>query len=210
VSGILSQPVAESGGNYEKMECSICYEKTNVPMKLACNHVFCKPCLKSWYTKGCENGDKCPMCRANIVCRKNYRLIATWDEELIQIEKDELFNEGFEFYAEEYGDDPVYFMHMFKKLQYIYRIAENADQMEEMIGIWDTEDEYSDSESDSESDADLTLPEDFFDPAFFDTLDYDAMSEPAKTKTAYHNEPRTWELSLWYTQYPKLKNIVMN
>jgi len=205
VSKVPPQPVAESRGNYEKMECSICYESINVSMRLKCQHTFCKPCLKNWYLKG-ENGESCPMCRDNMVCRKNAKLFRSWYDQRISAEKDDVLSEGLDFYAEEFSHQPEYLMHMIKKLHYIYSIASDAHEMEDMLGIWDFDE--SDSDSDSES---ITLDDDeYYDPCFFDTLDYDAMSEPSKIKRVYHNEPRTWELSLWYTQYPKLKNLVMN
>ena len=185
------------------MECSVCYEKTNAPARLRCQHVFCKPCLKSWYLKG-ENGNTCPMCRADMVCRKNYKLFRTWDDERIDAEKDEVFEEAIDFYADEFENDPEYLMYMCKKLQYIYSVAANAGEMEEMIGIWDlSDDEDEDEDEDSETE---TEPSEYeYDPSFFDTLDYDAMAnDKSRTKRVYHNEPRTWEISLWYTRYPKL------
>ena len=47
-------------------ECSICLEKYNYNdkiIKLNCNHVYHKKCLKLWFNKG----KTCPICRFEII-----------------------------------------------------------------------------------------------------------------------------------------------
>lgn len=44
------------------MDCCICLEEANIPIKLPCKHIFCFLCIKG----EAENYDraKCPLCRA--------------------------------------------------------------------------------------------------------------------------------------------------
>jgi hypothetical protein len=141
------------------------------------------------------------MCRTFLKCRDHTNVFETWEDEIVKREKDDMFNEGLEFYMEEYAGEPDYILYMMKKLQYVYGIAEDAEEMEEMLGFAD--------DDDLESEYDL-LSDSEYDPSFFDTLDYDNLLPPQNDdettkKTVYHNEPRTWELTLMCTQYPKIK-----
>ena len=46
-------------------ECPVCYNETNCNIKIKkCNHVFCKNCSKTWFTK---HKNTCPICRTNII-----------------------------------------------------------------------------------------------------------------------------------------------
>jgi len=66
-------------------ECVVCYEKTNKPFRLKCNHGVCNDCFIKWCEK-CEDNNanvSCPICRHdcskewlaytnNIINHKNY------------------------------------------------------------------------------------------------------------------------------------------
>ncbi len=43
--------------------CAICMENKKLNIKLKCNHVFCKGCIKKWLT---EKSNTCPNCRTEI------------------------------------------------------------------------------------------------------------------------------------------------
>ena len=50
----------------ENKECLICIENFNDDddvIKIPCNHIFHKNCIKSWV---CEESNKCPICRVEI------------------------------------------------------------------------------------------------------------------------------------------------
>lgn len=43
--------------------CAICMENKKLNIKLKCNHIFCKSCIKKWLT---EKSNTCPNCRIEI------------------------------------------------------------------------------------------------------------------------------------------------
>ena len=43
--------------------CAICLENKKLNIKLKCDHVFCKSCIKKWLT---EKSNTCPNCRTEI------------------------------------------------------------------------------------------------------------------------------------------------
>lgn len=43
--------------------CAICMENKKSNIKLKCNHIFCKGCIKKWLT---ERSNTCPNCRIEI------------------------------------------------------------------------------------------------------------------------------------------------
>ncbi len=43
--------------------CAICFENKKSNIKLKCNHIFCKTCIKKWLT---EKSNTCPTCRTEI------------------------------------------------------------------------------------------------------------------------------------------------
>jgi len=43
----------------EKEHCSICLDTLKSPLKLSCNHSFCKECIQTWIC----NTPNCPYCR---------------------------------------------------------------------------------------------------------------------------------------------------
>tara|TARA_R110002072_G_scaffold7227_8_gene39581 strand:+ start:1089 stop:1481 length:393 start_codon:yes stop_codon:yes gene_type:complete len=43
--------------------CAICMENKKLNIKLKCNHIFCKGCIKKWLT---EKSNTCPNCRTEI------------------------------------------------------------------------------------------------------------------------------------------------
>lgn len=43
--------------------CSICYDNKLLNIKLKCEHLFCKGCIKKWLT---EKANTCPTCRTEI------------------------------------------------------------------------------------------------------------------------------------------------
>lgn len=59
---LLSNEVSASNSDL----CTICFDdisidKGVVVIKTVCNHMFCKPCLKSWL----EKHNNCPICRVD-------------------------------------------------------------------------------------------------------------------------------------------------
>ena len=67
-------------------QCSMCLAKVELPVSLACTHVFCGSCIMQWidmklrdpesYSQAC-NGPTCPECRAPIEVSKMIRLGCT-------------------------------------------------------------------------------------------------------------------------------------
>lgn len=47
----------------ELTNCAICMENKKMNVKLKCNHIFCKTCIKKWLT---EKSNTCPNCRTEI------------------------------------------------------------------------------------------------------------------------------------------------
>ena len=47
----------------EITNCVICMENKKMNIKLKCNHIFCKGCIKKWLT---EKSNTCPNCRMEI------------------------------------------------------------------------------------------------------------------------------------------------
>ncbi len=47
----------------EISRCSICLEYTKIPVKLNCNHRFCKDCIGKWIIKS----GNCPCCRTTVL-----------------------------------------------------------------------------------------------------------------------------------------------
>ncbi len=47
----------------EVTNCVICMENKKANIKLKCNHIFCKGCIKKWLT---EKSNTCPNCRTEI------------------------------------------------------------------------------------------------------------------------------------------------
>ena len=47
----------------EITNCVICMENKKANIKLKCNHIFCKGCIKKWLT---EKSNTCPNCRTEI------------------------------------------------------------------------------------------------------------------------------------------------
>jgi len=43
--------------------CAICMDNKKMNIKLKCNHIFCKNCIKKWLT---EKSNTCPNCRTEI------------------------------------------------------------------------------------------------------------------------------------------------
>jgi len=58
---------AEQVDSLEKCElyisCPICMEDKSDNIKLSCQHIFCKDCIKTWLSK---QSDTCPICRVTI------------------------------------------------------------------------------------------------------------------------------------------------
>lgn len=60
--------------------CSICWEEpAQVPIRLPCNHIFCKECLLEWFKKA----DNCPMCHGQgrvfeIYHRNTVHFVKAW------------------------------------------------------------------------------------------------------------------------------------
>lgn len=46
------------------LECPICFEIFNDPLKLACDHTFCKTCVEKIYKNKIANVISCPLCRS--------------------------------------------------------------------------------------------------------------------------------------------------
>jgi hypothetical protein len=44
----------------EVTNCAICLDNKKMNIKLKCNHIFCKQCIKKWLT---EKSNTCPNCR---------------------------------------------------------------------------------------------------------------------------------------------------
>lgn len=44
--------------------CAICMENKKSNIKLKCNHIFCKSCIKKWLT---QQSNTCPNCRLEIL-----------------------------------------------------------------------------------------------------------------------------------------------
>lgn len=44
----------------EVTNCAICMDNKKMNIKLKCNHIFCKQCIKKWLT---EKSNTCPNCR---------------------------------------------------------------------------------------------------------------------------------------------------
>jgi hypothetical protein len=53
------QPIVETENIYEEADCPICISEAKDPVKLKCDHIFCKKCIEDWAVKG----NTCPMCR---------------------------------------------------------------------------------------------------------------------------------------------------
>jgi hypothetical protein len=61
-SETLFENVVEISIDLEKeIDCCICLEKMNIGIKLNCNHIMHKECLKKWYSVK----KNCPLCRKN-------------------------------------------------------------------------------------------------------------------------------------------------
>uniref|UniRef100_A0A0K0E9W5 RING-type domain-containing protein n=1 Tax=Strongyloides stercoralis TaxID=6248 RepID=A0A0K0E9W5_STRER len=43
-------------------QCGICYSNFTNPLKIECNHIFCKECISTWF----DRKDTCPLCRTLI------------------------------------------------------------------------------------------------------------------------------------------------
>lgn len=43
------------------LECPICFDIPNHPIKLTCDHYFCESCLLEWLEK--DQNKTCPVCR---------------------------------------------------------------------------------------------------------------------------------------------------
>jgi E3 ubiquitin-protein ligase RNFT1 len=56
---VTREEVVEAGSP----DCSICYEPMQMPVKLACTHLFCEDCVMEWL----DRERSCPLCRAPIV-----------------------------------------------------------------------------------------------------------------------------------------------
>ncbi|CEF71110.1 Zinc finger, RING-type domain and Zinc finger, RING/FYVE/PHD-type domain-containing protein [Strongyloides ratti] len=48
-------------------QCGICYSNFMKPLKLECNHIFCKECISTWF----DRKDTCPLCRTLVQKFKN-------------------------------------------------------------------------------------------------------------------------------------------
>lgn len=48
---------------HDVTNCAICLENKKLNIKLKCNHIFCKGCIKKWLT---EKSNTCPNCRTEI------------------------------------------------------------------------------------------------------------------------------------------------
>uniref|UniRef100_A0A0K0G4I4 RING-type domain-containing protein n=1 Tax=Strongyloides venezuelensis TaxID=75913 RepID=A0A0K0G4I4_STRVS len=48
-------------------QCGICYSNFTNPIKLDCNHIFCKECISTWF----DRKDTCPLCRTMVNKFKN-------------------------------------------------------------------------------------------------------------------------------------------
>uniref|UniRef100_A0A1I7SZU0 RING-type domain-containing protein n=1 Tax=Caenorhabditis tropicalis TaxID=1561998 RepID=A0A1I7SZU0_9PELO len=46
----------------EEKQCTVCHDDLSHPIKLECNHVFCKSCIETWL----DQKSTCPMCRAEV------------------------------------------------------------------------------------------------------------------------------------------------
>ena len=79
--------------NRTNMECAICYGD-DARCRLACRHVFCKGCVKTWYLKGAAESHSCPMCRRPIYFKGFYKLRRQWNEESYESRTNEIFNEA--------------------------------------------------------------------------------------------------------------------
>ncbi len=49
--------------NQDLSNCCICMENKRLNVQLACNHTFCKICIKKWLT---EKSNTCPTCRTEV------------------------------------------------------------------------------------------------------------------------------------------------
>ncbi|CAI5456412.1 unnamed protein product [Caenorhabditis angaria] len=45
---------------YDGQICTVCHEEMTQPIRLECNHIFCKVCIETWL----DRNTTCPMCRA--------------------------------------------------------------------------------------------------------------------------------------------------
>jgi len=75
-------------------ECPVCYCET-ARCKLVCGHSFCKTCVKSWFYKATDE-PSCPMCRKRLYFKGMYKVVPVWEEERLEMLKDEVFAEALE------------------------------------------------------------------------------------------------------------------
>ena len=48
------------------MDCTICAGELREPFQLSCGHIYCKPCIATWFHGGSGSTKKCPICKARI------------------------------------------------------------------------------------------------------------------------------------------------
>ena len=81
--------------NLAPMECSVCYERLQAPLKLSCKHSFCRKCIEEWYISSPAETPGCPTCRRPI---RNSSL----DESRAKRQEDQLFGEVLDQYLEDW------------------------------------------------------------------------------------------------------------
>ena len=72
----------------EETECSICLEKTNETVSIACNHTFHKRCIEEWTTRGHRT---CPLCRGDISIKTLLSIGIKLDTRIETIREAELY-----------------------------------------------------------------------------------------------------------------------
>ena len=64
-NGTIIKENKNCGVKYEsdkKFECCICLGDHFKGLKLSCNHIFCKKCIKTWL----KDNDTCPYCKTSV------------------------------------------------------------------------------------------------------------------------------------------------
>jgi len=79
------------------MECAVCYERVQGPLRLRCGHVYCTKCVEDWYVSSKADRPGCPSCRRPIVLK-------ALDEVRTQSLEDSIFAQVLDEYLEDWTE----------------------------------------------------------------------------------------------------------